>query len=187
MVKFRHFRNSGLPLIRPSFVSIFHSGKVDVDSLLNRNDHTSWLHPPPDLSTNDITSLLLSIVSSVSNLEAPPTTDTKLTDMGVTSFDIVRIANQVEVELFGSHDHHMTMLVELLLESDISQAAEYISKEISLCSSRNDDTRKRILETDSNALRASKKPRNLYSEVGSHAGHVTVESWRRGQYFINGK
>lgn len=166
---------------------------MDVDSLLSGNveDAHDRLHPHA-LSLDFITSLLVSVATTVSELTACPT-DARLTNLGLNSFDIVRIANQAEAELgarFGSHDSHMTTLVQKLLDNDIASAAKYIYEEISLQKASEEDSggKKRSLQLKPGAEQASKRSRRSSGLAGrSHAGHMRVESWRRGQYFINGK
>ena len=114
---------------------------------------------------------------------------------------------------YGSHDSHMTSLEEKLLECELRTVAEYIVNE--LCAKRRDishlglDTSshvttevgvatsgvrnkgiKRTSSPDSSNLTVAKR-----SAAGG-CGHVTrplshvtssVECWRRGQYFINGR
>ena len=160
--------------------------------------HTPKLHPHvPSLEL--VTSLLVSVVTTVSSLAVCPT-DVKLMDMGLNSFDIVRIANQIPIELercfgscdshmttnledhFGSHDSHMTMLVQMLLDSDIESVVHYITTELS-----SSVTRKRSLELNADPLQTTKKLRGepvIAKE--SHAGHVTVmEKSRVGHVTVN--
>lgn len=220
---------------------VLFAGKVDVKSLITgtRKDlyieadrnHTP-LPRPQMLSPDSVTSLLISIVTSVSGMGACPL-DARLTHLGLNSFDIVRIANQIRTELevrFGSHDGHMTMLVENLLGCEVCDVAKYIVDELSGLPQGNggppgslqgshaghvtggevaiggDDVtaskgRKRYSFLNSITSPAKKSARNLnvkpehWDLQGSCDGHVTsvgnqvitVESWRRGQYFINGK
>ena len=175
-------------------------GKVDVHSLLSGSregdsSHTHRLHPHA-VTLDAVTSLLVSVVTTVSKLTTCPSTNARLTNLGLNSFDIVRIANQAEAELgtcFGSHDSHMTKLVQKLLDDDIASAAVYIYEEISSRKTQREGEgdsrgRKRSFQPKPDIQQAGKRSRrSIGSPGGSHACHMRVESWRRGQYFVNGK
>ena len=115
---------------------------------------------------------------------------------------------------YGSHDSHMTSLEEKLLECELRTVAEYIVDE--LCAKRCNISHigletsshvttevgvatsgernkgiKRTSSPDSSNLTVAKR-----SASAGGCGHVTrppshvtssVECWRRGQYFINGR
>lgn len=211
-------------------------GKVDIDSLVGGTSkeacpsascgHTSLPHPCNTFSLDSVTSLVMTTVKSLAGLKVCPD-DARLTQLGVDSFEVVKIANQIEKELgewLGSCDCHMTGLVEKLLEDSVCCVAEYIFNELSdpsPCSSGRGTTpaleeaealrgsyaghvtggeasveRKRHSHLDTTPPLASKRfkrPNAIARQscaghvTGAGSGTVVVESWRRGQYFINGK
>lgn len=208
---------------------------------------------PPFLSHDSVSSLLISIICTLSDLGACPL-DAKLTELGLNSFDAVRIANQIMAELGGgggtrdshmikvglSHDGHMTMLMEKLLNCQLKEVVEYIVECLvvscdshmiptgeqegrGICrvraSSQESESKRSKVSVGSNIERSrvgtgsgverskvgtgSKfdersndvrelKPNDnvcrahvIYSR-GSSAT-VRMESWRRGQCFVNGR
>jgi hypothetical protein len=133
--------------------------------------------------------------------------EAKLTDLGLNSFDIVRIANQIEVELGvgAPHGSHMTMLVEKLLDCELNAVVEYIVDSLvtceghvtltgkerrGLCRSRGDDE---FQGGDTKWLKVGRDiTTNHVTDATDHVpasrGHtatVTVNWWRRGQCFVN--
>lgn len=177
----------------------------------NHCNHTPWPNPQM-LSLESITSLLTTtIVSSSSGLKACPM-DATLANLGLNSFDIIRIANQIRDELderLGSHDCHMSMLLEKLFDCKVGSVAEYIASELSSWHQHRGardqsvdeeyKAKKRPTFQDSDLVHISKRlkpgPEVFTEAMASAEDHVTVqkdhvttvESWRRGQYFINGK
>ena len=194
--------------LRSSDFANFFAGKVDVSSLvsgeLNHENPSSPTHlPHPLMTMESASSLLVSTVCTLTGLGACPL-DSKLSDLGLNSFDVVRIANQLEEELgaiwrshdscLRSHDSRMTLLVEKLLDSKVGCVAEYITTEMEAMSERRGA--KRLPTQDSSLDFSTKKARP--SDGGGeevHSSHMTcnrshmtsVESWRRGQGFLNGK
>ncbi len=102
-----HHGNAQTTPISLKIYNLLFTGKVDVNSLLNktadmRRDHhhygnPSVTHDDKDLSTS-ITYLLVTVVTSLTTIETC-SGKTRLISSGATSFDIVRIANQMELEL----------------------------------------------------------------------------------------
>ena len=184
------------------------TGKVDINALISNNTEVSHAHMPHPLqppSLDSISSLLISIISTSGGLGAsrglrafPSLLNSKLLHLGLTSFDIVRIANQIHSQLLGdntgSHDRHMTMLTEKLLECEVFHVAEYLVAELAALwssSAEGAGQGKRLLQ-DGSQLLASKRSKVTSEDMRGHMtdrrDHVIkVESWRRGQYFINGR
>ena len=188
-------------------------------SLINRTEkdiyldeeQTTPLQPCPDTSSLDlVASLLISTVDSLTGVGVP-SLETKLTHLGINSFDIVRIANQIEIDhsqRFGSHDCHMPQLLEKLFECDITGVSGYIIGTMSswgFQDSKDKDaihnSRKRSSMSEPDTTSSSKKYRDSSASQKtidlSHDGHVStsehhmspsiVESWIRGKHFINGR
>ena len=232
------------------YLVYFFAGKVDISSLVNKDRHSalSFGHThfpcPLVLSRDSVSSLLVSTICTLSDLGACPL-DAKLTDLGLNSFDIVRIANQIMTELGSggrshgslmakgnevgvSHDSHMTMLMEKLFDRKLSIVVDYIVERLVVsCDSHRmpagEQERHGILSrvrTSSEELPSNNKRSKVdagskfgeRSKVGlgskvderssggcepnpndNETDHVTdgrdrltVESWRRGQCFVNG-
>lgn len=195
---------------------------------------------------DSVMSLLLSAVTFLSGLTICPP-HSRLLHLGLDSFDVVRIANEVGRELeaqFGSCDGHVTGLEEVLLEREIVDVVKYIVDELtsggrgSIAPSNaiegshhvtgegvviGEDTPPNLRRARSASLDSGvSAARERWGLEGSHESHVTdigdqvvspaskrvrmdsgrsceghltsaggqmsvVESWRRGQYFRNGK
>ena len=156
------------------------------------------------LSLDFITSLLMSSVTSLSLLDAC-SLDTSLLSSGVNSFDIVRIANQVEAEIENAMNLpniKIPQLLEKLFECNIGEVCQFIADRLSemLQNLKSATSRKRLAAHDTSPSHDSKKLMRVSNVIagGSHESHMIspedhvtttsiVESWRRGQYFINGK
>lgn len=140
-------------------------------------------------TSSAVTDTLASIVTSLTPLDTCSPSN-KLVDVGLDSFDIIRIANEIELT-FGvkskSHDSHMTQLVEKLFDCELGDVGLYVADWLR-------SSRKRAAEeediTSIKKLRGGSHVDHVTTCRGSHADHMTdvaVKSWRRGQYFLNGR
>ena len=170
--------------------------RVSSVSASSQQDLTSSLSVIP--TKEQMMSFLISIIKSLTG-HSLLTSMTRLTSIGIDSFDIVRLSNRISADIRGLG--HLTSsfdaLLEKLLDETLEEVAKYLQCEIHASASLLPSSRKR-LSTDLTSNEGSKKVESggtvsMPSEDShvihykEHATNICIESRRRGQYFINGR
>ena len=115
-------------------------------------------------------------------------------ELGVSSFDVVRLANHVEDELkqfinpSSDKTFDMTKLVEYLLEKPLVRIADYVCSVV-VCDEPSMDGSRRSAQKRAHGLSDELVPKKLLKmepEMDSF-GYREIRSFRRGQTFINGR
>ena len=171
-------------------------------------------HPHATPTKTWTTSLLTSaILSQTGQSSWDLVLNTRLTDAGLDSFDIVRLANQITAELvgiFGVSTPPMPNMVEKMLDGNIDEVASYMASLLTsaslvtseACSSERTCKRPSLMApelarahklakhgSDSRVASCGRDvpPAKHVMHCRDHVTSTLVESWRRGQYFINGR
>ena len=114
-------------------------------------------------------------------------------ELGVSSFDVVRLANHVEdeltqfINLSSDKTFDVNKLVEYLLEKPLIRIADYVCSVV--CDEPNMDGSRHSAQKRAHGLSdelVPKKLRKMEPEM-DFSGYREIRSFRRGQTFINGR
>ena len=158
---------------------------------------------PQRLTARDITDMLLSVASELLGLYTWPDKSCIL-ELGVDSFEVVRLSNQFETELRRrtGDDLELPHLVEQLLTRNLSDVVSYISHQISPPSENRLEASGELSSNEASPAAAARK-RQRSEQEGQEAvpsakmsavcsPRTTDEirhwsAWRRGQYLRDGQ
>ena len=187
-------------LINCSYPDIYLS--MDTTAMVSQNTSTILSR---HLSACDVTELLLSVTSDLLGLNTWPDWSCIL-ELGVNSFDVVRLANQFEVELRrkAGNTPKLPQLVDQLLSRNLCEVTSYILNQMSSCpanaghvngghalveaaAAQDQDARKR-LRSELPVQDLVPPAKMLRTRSASSTDKVQRWSaWRRGQYFEDGE
>lgn len=184
-------------------------GKTDLKSLVQcvyPNIYLPWLSTtatvaPQRLTAGDITDMLQSLASELLGLSTWPDKSCIL-ELGVDSFEVVRLSNQFETELRRrrrtGEDLELPHLVEQLLTRNLGDVVSYISHQISPPSEIRLKAGGELTSPVPAARKRQRSEQEGQETVPSAkmsavcSPHTTDEmchwsAWRRGQYLQNGR
>ena len=183
------------------------SGKTDIKSLVQcvypsiylPRLSTATTVAPQSLTACDITDMLLSVASELLGLSTWPDKSCIL-ELGVDSFEVVRLSNQFETELRRrtGDDLELAHLVEQLLTRSLSDVVLYISHQIAPPSENKLEAggeltlpiaaarkRQRGEQEDQETVPSAKMSAICSPPTTDEMCHWSA--WRRGQYLQNGQ